>query len=246
MPFFGARDVRVISCRTSPCALPRAYRHGILAPTIWQHRPATVTSDVFGSRVSAAFSCPGGMEMMKRFATVTVLFFCLALVVACASDKGPAELAIKAAEEALNTVKAEASKYVPDQLKKVEDALKAAKDSFGKGDYKAALEGSKDLAAKAKDLAAAAAAKKAELTKSWDELSAGIPKAAEELKAKIDALSKAKKLPAGVEKSAVDAAKAGYDEAGNVSDAVAKAKAVKDKLAGLMASLAGQAQAAKK
>jgi ABC-type transporter MlaC component len=60
--------------------------------------------------------------MMQKFATVTVLFFCLALVVACASDKGPAEVAIKAAEEAVNAVKAEAAKYVPDQLKKVEDA----------------------------------------------------------------------------------------------------------------------------
>jgi len=199
------------------------------------------------------------MEMMKRFTTVTVLFFCLALVVACASDKGPAEVAIKAAEEAVNAVKAEAAKYVPDQLKKVEDALKAAKDNFGKGEYKAALDGAKDLAGKAKDLAAVAAAKKAELTKSWDELSAGVPKAAEELKAKIDSLSKAKKLPAGVEKSAVEAAKAGYDEAvkgaaeamevykaGNLSEAVAKAKAIKDKIAELMASLGGQAQAAKK
>jgi hypothetical protein len=79
------------------------------------------------------------------------------------------------------------------------------------------------------------------------------------LKAKIDSLSKAKKLPAGVEKSAVEAAKAGYDEAvkgaaeamevfkaGNLSEAVAKAKAIKDKIAELMASLGGQAQTAKK
>lgn len=197
--------------------------------------------------------------MMKRFGRVTVLLFSLALVVACATDKGPADVAIKAAEEALNTVKTDAAKYVPDQLKKVEDALKAAKDNFAKGEYKAALEGSKDLAAKAKDLGAAAAAKKAELTKSWEELSAGIPKATDELKAKIETLSKAKKLPAGVEKSAVEAAKVGYDEAvkatgeaveafnaGNVADAVAKAKANKDKIAEVMASLAGQAQAGKK
>lgn len=196
---------------------------------------------------------------MKGFAAVTVLFFCLALVAGCASDKGPAEVAIKAAEEALKSVKTEAAKYVPDDLKKFEDALKAAKDNFNKGDFKAALDGAKDLAAKAKDLGAAAAAKKTELTKSWEELNASIPKATEELKAKIDSLSKAKKLPAGVEKSALDAAKAGYDEvvkaageaseafkAGNIADAVAKAKAIKDKVGELMASLAGGTETAKK
>jgi uncharacterized phage infection (PIP) family protein YhgE len=196
---------------------------------------------------------------MKSFAAITLVLFCLVLVAGCATDKGPAEVAIRAAEEAVKSVKTEAAKYVPDDLKKVEDALKAAKENFSKGDYKAALDGAKDLAAKAKDLAAAAAAKKDELTKSWEELSAGIPKATDELKARIDSLSKAKKLPAGVDKSMLDAAKAGYDEAvkaageateafkaGNIADAVAKAKAIKDKVAELIASLSGGAQTAKK
>jgi predicted outer membrane protein len=53
---------------------------------------------------------------MKRLAMVTVLCFCLSLIVGCASDKGPAETAIKAAEEAVNTVKAEAAKYAGDKL----------------------------------------------------------------------------------------------------------------------------------
>jgi uncharacterized phage infection (PIP) family protein YhgE len=196
---------------------------------------------------------------MKSFAAITLVLFCLVLVAGCATDKGPAEVAIRAAEEAVKSVKTEAAKYVPDDLKKVEDALKAAKENFSKGDYKAALDGAKDLAAKAKDLAAAAATKKDELTKSWEELSAGIPKATDELKARIDSLSKAKKLPAGVDKSMLDAAKAGYDEAvkaageateafkaGNIADAVAKAKAIKDKVAELIASLSGGAQTAKK
>lgn len=196
---------------------------------------------------------------MVKYAIVTVVLFCLALVVGCAGDKGPAEVAIKAAEEALNAAKTEAAKYVPDQLKKVEDALKAAKDNLAKGEYKAALDGAKDLAVKAKDLTAAAAAKKNELTKSWEELNAAIPKATEELKAKIDALSKAKKLPAGVDKAAVDAARAGYDEvvkasaeaneafkAGNIAQAVEKGKGIKDRIAQLLAGLAGTAQTAKK
>ena len=62
------------------------------------------------------------------------LLLAAALLVSCASDKGPAETALKAAEEALGAARAEAARYVPDQLKAVESALAGAKDKFAKGD----------------------------------------------------------------------------------------------------------------
>jgi len=64
------------------------------------------------------------------------------LVVSCSLIKTPAQLAIKAAIEA---------------------TLNGAKQSFEKGDSKAALAAAKDLPAKIKDLAAAIEARKAEL-----------------------------------------------------------------------------------
>jgi hypothetical protein len=81
-----------------------------------------------------------------------------------------------------------------------------------------------------------------ELTKTWEALSASLPKMMDAVKSRVDILSKSKKLPANVTKEKLDAAKAGLAEAtkgwedataaytgGNVGDAVARADAVKRK-----------------
>src|SRR5574340_284213 len=122
-----------------------------------------------------------------------------ALLVACNADKGPADAAIKAADQAITAAAPEAQKYIPDQLTAARDALKAAQDQFAKGDYKGALAAATELGTKAKDLVAAAAAKKDELTKAKDGL-AGITKSWDEASAAfkdgnlMDALGKAKGL----------------------------------------------------
>ncbi len=136
-----------------------------------------------------------------------------ALLVACARDKEPAEAAIKAATQAIEQIRGEAALYAPDQLKQLEDSLKAAQDNFAKKEYKAALDAASSLGAKAQDVAKAAAAKKAELTKSWDDINAGIPQMMEAIKSRLDILGKAKKLPAGLDKDKLAALTSGYDEA---------------------------------
>jgi hypothetical protein len=166
----------------------------------------------------------------------------LALLSACASDKTPAEQAIKGAEAAIAQVKAEAAKWMPDQARALDASLAAVKDKFAKGDYKAVLAEAPALATQAQSVAAAAAAKKAELTKSWEEMSAGLPKMVEAVKSRVDILSKSKKLPANVTKEQFETAKAdlaaatqGWTDAmaaytgGNIADAVAKANTVKAK-----------------
>src|SRR5262249_42120519 len=85
----------------------------------------------------------------------------VALVSCESADKAPATAAITAAQGAIDAVKGEAAKYVPDQLRTLESTLASAKASFEKQDYKAALASAQDVASKAKDLGAAAAAKKA-------------------------------------------------------------------------------------
>jgi len=166
----------------------------------------------------------------------------LVLLSACASDKAPAEQAVKAAEAAVAEVKAEAAKWVPDQARSLDAALASVKDKFAKGEYKAVLAEAPALATQAKSVVSAAAAKKAELTKSWEEMSAGLPKMVEAVKSRVDILSKSKKLPANVTKEKFETAKAdlaaatqGWTDAmaaysgGNVADAVAKANTVKQK-----------------
>jgi hypothetical protein len=172
------------------------------------------------------------------------------LLVGCASDKGPAEVALKAAEEAVAAAKAEAARYVPDQAKAIEAALAAAKDKFAKGDYKAALTDAQALPAKVKEVASAAAAKKAELTKAWEGVSAGMPQVVEAIKSRVDTLSQAKKLPANMTADKLAAAKAGLAEltqswttateafkAGNLPDAMGTATAMKAKAAELLGAL---------
>ncbi len=196
---------------------------------------------------------------MKKWLKYIALMVLILFAAACAGDSKPAEEAIKAAEAAIDSAKGEAIKYIPDQVKGLEDGLKAAKDAFAKKDYMAALNAAKDLPGKAKDLAAAAAAKKTELTKTWEEVSGGLPKMVEAIQSRVDILSKSKKLPANLDKAKFDGVKAGLAEAtqiwgdaqkafssGNLADAVSKAKTLKDKAMEMMTTLGMQIPAGAK
>lgn len=188
---------------------------------------------------------------MQRIAIGIVMAIAVVALVACESaEKAPAAAAISAAQSALDAVKGEAMKYVPDQVKSAQDALATARASFDSKDYKAALASAQDVAAKAKELGAAAATKKTELTKSWEEMSNGVPKMAEVIKSRVDILSQSKKLPAGVDRAKLDDAKAGlaslnqsWTEAsdafksGDMTDAVTKGKSAKDKAVEIMTAL---------
>src|SRR5579871_5830244 len=103
-----------------------------------------------------------------------VLSVALAVTLAACNgaQKEATEAAISAAQTAINATQGEAAKYVPDQLAAAQTAVQNAKDALAKGDYQAALAAAQDAANKAKDLAAAAAAKKQELMQQWSSLSA--------------------------------------------------------------------------
>jgi hypothetical protein len=170
------------------------------------------------------------------------LFVSISFLMACSSGKNAADVAIKAAEQAVNATKAEAAKIVPDQVKSLEDTLAATKEKFVKGEYKEALGDATALAGKAKDVRAAAKAKKEELTKKWTELSQGLPQVITALQNRVDELSKAKKLPADITAEKFAEAKAGLAsvtddwnkaqesfKTGSLADAVSVATSAKDK-----------------
>ena len=189
--------------------------------------------------------------MHRHLSSFIAMLLVAILVAACGSaDKGPAETALKAAEEAINSAKGEASKYLPDQVRSLDSALAATKEKLSKGDYKAVLSEAPALTSKAQEIASAAAAKKAELTKSWEGLSSGMPKVVEAIKSRVDILSQSKKLPAGMSAETLAQAKAGLSEitqqwtaateaskGGNLMDAVAKASSVKVKAAEVLTLL---------
>jgi len=197
------------------------------------------------------------MQTKKFWVPILLVVFGL-FVLSCGSgSKEAATAALKAAEDSWNAVKGEVVKYIPDQAKGVDDAIKGAKENFDKGNFDAALAAAKGIPDKVKELAAAAAAKKAELAKSWEEMSGGLPKMFEAIKSRLDILSQSKKLPADLDKAKLEGAKGGYEEAvkmwedakaafagGNLTDALAKGKTVKEKAAAVMTALGMQVPAA--
>jgi len=196
---------------------------------------------------------------MKKSITLLAVLMSALFLASCSTDKVPAEEAIKAADSAFDAVKAEALRYVPAQAQEIEAAINTAKDSLAKKEYTAALNSAKDLASKAQDLAAAVAAKKEELTRSWGEMSSGIPKILQVIQSRVEILGKSKKLPAGLDKAKFEGVKSGLAEitqtwndasaafqSGNLNDALAKAKIVKEKAGEALTALGMNAPTALK
>jgi len=177
-----------------------------------------------------------------------------ALLVAACSQKDPAQKALDAAESALAAVHEDAMKYVPEQYDAVKSELNTARQAFQAEKYGDALKAVKDLPAKAKELGEAAAAKKkevlAQLNADWSSLSTGVPGMVKSVEDKLAQLGKMRKLPAGLDRETVDAAsntlteaKSDWDvasqafTAGNVEEAVAKARSVETTAKELMSKL---------
>ncbi len=180
---------------------------------------------------------------MKSRLFVPTLLAVIMLFAACdAAKKTAAEAAIQGAQTAYSAVADQANQYVPDQAKDVQTSIQAAKDAFDKGDYGAALEAAKTLPEKIKALAAAASAKKDELTAKWTEMSSSMPGLVSAVQTKMDALTKSHKLPAGAADNMASAKQAWSDasaafQSGKLQDAMSKASAAKDKLTQLESML---------
>lgn len=176
------------------------------------------------------------------------------LAVGCANQKEPATQAVASAESALAEVRDQAAQYVPEQLAGVETALAGLKDSLGKGDYKAVLAAAPKLAtdvAALKDAAGTAMSAALEQANGeWTALAADLPNMVGAIESRVNILSKSRRLPAGLDKEGLDAAKAGLDgmkatwtdagnafASGNVMDAVKMAQDVKTKGTEIMAAL---------
>jgi hypothetical protein len=164
--------------------------------------------------------------------------------------KTAATAAIQAAEDAYNNAKTELMKYIPDQTKGVEDAINAAKASLDKHEYEAATTAAQAVPGKVKELTAAAAAKKDELAKSWEEMNGEIPKMLRAVRSKLTILSIKEEQPANMDKTKVKAARTAYEEAtarweeaqnaayhSNLLSATAKADTVRQKVMEAMANL---------
>ena len=184
---------------------------------------------------------------MKRFALLALALTVVLLLPACGMQKKSAETAISGVESAYNGIREQGMNVAPDQAKMIEDAIAAAKASVEKDDFKTALETTKDLPAKVKELSDGLAAKQAELQQTWEGLNAALPGAVTSLSQKMGAM---KKPPTGMDKAAFDAAKTALAEmktkwgeataamqGGKLAEAAAKAGEVKAGVVALMTEL---------
>lgn len=179
---------------------------------------------------------------MKTKLVSILILTAMIFFTACNSHKSDADAAIKSAQTAYAAVADEANQYVPDQAMQVQAAIQSAKDSYDKGDYEAADNASKTLAAKIQDLQKAADTKKADLTNQWNDLNGSVPGLLAEDQKKVDALTKRHKLSktaadsfASAKQSWADASAA--SASGRIPDAVAKGTDAKTKLTDLQTTL---------
>ena len=175
----------------------------------------------------------------------------LILLLGCSNAQRDAtEAAINAAQQAVDSVQAEAAKYVPEELDKAKQALQSARDSLAKSDYPSALASARDAANRARDLAVSSAAKQREWSDAWNSLNESLPKSMALVKAKLDAYARNGRLPEGLDTDAMAQAKALYEKLkqrwteatssasqGLLGEAVKKATELKQELTNLMAKL---------
>lgn len=182
--------------------------------------------------------------MFNRFMRGAIVASLL-VIAACAGQKGPATTAMAAAEGALATIKDDAARYLPEELKGAEGTLASLKNSLEKGDYKAVLAGAPALMGSLDTLKTHVGAKLEEAkaaTAEWANYATDLPKMVEAIQSRVTTLASAKKLPSGLNAAAVDTAKNGLESmksawtdasaaftGGNAIDAVAKAREVKAK-----------------
>ncbi len=154
------------------------------------------------------------------------------LVTGCAKQREPATKALDQIEKSLAEVKEDAAKYAPDGLKGVEAQLARLKTSLDNKDYENVLAGSPQLEKAVDSLKSAVSSGKAQARAAfaaakseWDSLNAEVPKMVESIQTRVDALSKSKRLPWGINKDEFEGAKSAFESMKSTwADASAEAK----------------------
>jgi len=191
------------------------------------------------------------MKSIQRVTGFLTLCSVAVLFAGCVNQMVPAKNALDNINNTLNSVSADAQKYVPDQFAQAQSKVAELTASFAKQDYAAVLARAPGVLAEVNGLAGAATAKKDEMVKAlgneWRSLSASVPQSLSAVQSRIDDLSKTKKVPKGVDlgaaKSGLADATSAWDKAkeafksGNPADAVTAGKDAQGKLASAAAAL---------
>lgn len=189
---------------------------------------------------------------MRRIHSAAAIMLVLGLFVGAlgCSGKTAATAAVTAAQTAFDATKDKLASVMPEETQKLADAIAAAKADLDQGKYKEAMEAAKVLPAQVQQLGEAAAKKTEELTASWTSMSTELPAAISAVQSKVDALSKSKKLPAGMDKAGLAGIQNSLQEAnqlwtsaqtafksGNLAEAMKMVGTIKTAIVGAMTAL---------
>jgi hypothetical protein len=191
---------------------------------------------------------------VKQWMAVVVAVVAMA---SCANQKAPAQMALTGLESAVSAAQPEIEKFAGEQMAGITSAVAAARKKFDGGDYAGVIADVQTVTTAVTSAATAAASKKAELVTEWGSF-AGLPAVVGQITAKVTELGAMKRLPKGMDKTALDGAKASLDSVntlwtdasaafakGDLVAAVAKAKDVKPMIDTLMTTLGMTTAAAK-
>lgn len=191
------------------------------------------------------------MNSNQRITRFLTLCSVALLFAACVNQMEPAKNALDNINTTLNSVSADAQKYIPDQYAQAEAKVAALTASFDKKDYAAVIAGAPAVLTEVKGLSGAVSTKKDEEVKAlgneWRSLSASVPQSIAAVQTRVDALSKTKHVPKDID---LGAAKSGLADAnsawgkaqdafksGSPADAVTAAKDAQSKVASAAAAL---------
>jgi hypothetical protein len=121
----------------------------------------------------------------RRRGTAVLLALGLVLT-AVTCNKGPAEEALAAAEEALAAVRADLERFAPEEHARLRQTLEAARADFAAGDYTEALRRAQELPAGIRRAVEKANRRRsAEVASAWDDLSRELPALIARLRARV-------------------------------------------------------------
>lgn len=191
------------------------------------------------------------MKLNQRITGFLTLCSVAFLFAACANQMEPAKNALDNINTTLNSVSADAQKYVPDQYAQAQSKVAQLTASYDKKDYAAVVAGAPAVLTEINGLSSAASAKKDESEKTlgneWRSLEASVPQSITAVQNRIDALSKTRHIPKGVDLAAAKSGLADANtawgkaqdafKAGNPTDAVSAGNDAQSKVASAAAAL---------
>ena len=140
------------------------------------------------------------------------------LMTGCAKQRGPANEALDRIEASLKEVRDDAKKFAPQGLKGVEAQFQNLKQSFESKDYDNVLAGTPQLEKAVGSLKEAVASGKAQARAAlaaakteWEGLSATVSRQVDAIQTRIDELSKARRLPWGINKKEFEGSQSAFE-----------------------------------